>query len=109
MWAEVRDASEFQMSGPRVGRLVVSTGHKEPLVCTSIVWSEDSRSLAFLRLFPDTPEFRSIVLDALSGKTRYAAGRFGPLTLLKFAGGSLRVRGTDGFEQEVDLSRIAWS
>ena len=106
-WAIVRDASEFQMSGPMVGTLALSTGLIEGNCGVSIVWSDDSCFIAVPKLFPEKPEFRVLIIRVADGVRRYAPGHMGPLALSAFRDQGLSTIQNDSV-RELDLSMIRW-
>jgi len=115
LWAAVEEADEFQMSGPKVGRLRLSNGLQEECCGVSLVWSADSRFLAVPKLFPQPPRphFRILLVDIATGERRFASGKFfAPIELATFEAGTITaLEGADDptIRREIDVSRVQWS
>lgn len=111
--ARILDPLEFRMTGPVVGKLVVSNGIVEESCGVSLAWSPDSRYLAAPKLFPQWPvHFRVLLIDTATGTTRFAPGRYGPVGLTAYTGDALTIvfhqADAGPFRRVLDLTRVRW-
>jgi hypothetical protein len=107
--AKLSELSEYGMGSPTTGRLEVA-GYKIDSANPSVVWSTDSRFIAF-PLFNDARIFRIMVIDVDAHRTRLAPGEWLVLELVSFDGKLLRAISSPIHEPEnieIDVSTLNW-
>jgi hypothetical protein len=107
--AKLSGLSEYGMGSPTTGRLEVA-GYQIDSANPSVVWSDDSRFIAF-PMFNDDRIFRIMVIDVDAHRTRLVPGEWLVLELVSLEGTILKAVSSPIYEPEniaIDISTLNW-